>query len=131
MKNTNEIQSGLTMLKMLNAELKKLKKIEMDLRVKLVNMINIDYPKTNGEGTHKIEFDDFDIKLKTSYNYRLDQVALTHIEEDLSDYEKSCIRYKAELSLSQYKKSDKHELLDTVVTATLAAPSIEFIEIEE
>ena len=66
----------------------------------------------------------FKIKATKKINYSLDEQALSAIYESLSPAEKEAITYKPRLSLAKYKKAADHHMLDQVIIAKPAMPTL-------
>jgi hypothetical protein len=116
--------SDLTELYDLQMQLKRIKKQEMDLRVACA----IKYFNDTAIGTSKLNFDKFDVKYVNRVNTRLEEDALIDAWDDLSDWEKACIKMKPTLINSVYSKTPKQYLdhLDNFIVVSPGAPSIEF-----
>lgn len=108
----------------LQTQLKRIKKQEMDLRI----ACSIKYFNGAGTGTAKLNFDKFDIKYVNRVNTRLDEEALIDAWDDLSDFEKACIKMKPVLINSVYNKTPRNYLhkLDNFIVVSPGAPTIEF-----
>ena len=119
------IEKCLMEINALQKIIRECKEKEMDLRTKVVNKL---LENDQSTGTHKFNYPDFSVKIKTSNNIRIDHSTLSRIEQKLTPAELQCIRWKPELSLREYNSiSGNHKLLDSVLTVTPAAPVIEFI----
>ena len=104
-------------------QLKEIKAKELELRNKITDVILDGLPT----GTHNFAKDGMLIKAVSSLNYSFDRDELeTLINEDiLTPEEHDCIRWKPELALATYKKTDFTENLDGALFVKPAQPTLE------
>jgi hypothetical protein len=107
-------------------EFDKLKKLESELRVKLIDEMFLD----QSEGTRKIEANGLQISASFGVNYRIDTDLLDDIYNMLSPEEQDCIKLKPSLVISAYKKLEERDMLDDCISVSPAMPSVK-IKIKE
>jgi len=99
-----------------------IKSEEMDMRVALVNYLS----GWAGLGTYRRGFNTFIAKAKIGINYKIDEEKLAIHIDDLTIMESNAIRYKPNLSITNYKKIPEtmRETLDECLVVTPAAPTL-------
>jgi hypothetical protein len=103
-----------------------LKALEAKLRIEILEEL---FPAA-GEGTLNTIVGDYKVKGSFGLTYSLDQKQLDENLHIMTDEERDCIKYKANLSLAAYKKLECFErvLLDECVTVKPSMPSIKIEE---
>ena len=103
--------------------LKEIKAKELELRNQICDVILAGL----GTGTHNFAKDGMLIKAVASLNYSFDKETLDGLINDdaLSADELDCIRWKPELALAKYKKTDNTEALDEALFVKPAQPTLE------
>ena len=129
-KQENKTMSDIAKWKHLATELKKLKVQEAELRRELCEIYLHDQPLENGRATAKLHDGHYAVKAVQTLGYTIDQGALSAIWDHLTDEEKSCIKLKPELILSNFKKLPATALLNEAVVSRLAMPTLT-AELEE
>jgi len=107
--------------RLIKQELAEIKEKEMDMRIAVCEMLNIDQMTI---GTHSMVYPDegLSVKLtkKESYSIKIDESDFIN----LSDEEMNCISTKYGLSLSAYKSLGDTDALDEYITVKNAAPTV-------
>ncbi len=103
--------------------LKEIKAKELDLRNQICDKILDGL----GTGTHNFAKEGMLIKAVASLNYSFDKVTLDELinEDMLTEGELDCIRWKPELALANYKKTEFTENLDEALFVKPAQPTLE------
>ena len=106
--------------KEVSEQLKKIKALEMSLRVEICDELLRD----KEEGTHKMYIDGVDVKAVCNLNMRLDVDELAMLAGKLTPEELEAIDYKPSLSKTKYKKLSSTSNIDNCIIVTPAAPSL-------
>tara|TARA_R110000744_G_C19371578_1_gene562726 strand:- start:23044 stop:23415 length:372 start_codon:yes stop_codon:yes gene_type:complete len=106
------------------------KKVEADLRIKLLNKL---FGEGVMEGTETEEVNGFKVKGGFSLNFKLDAKGVDAAFDELSEAEQLCISYKPSLTKAVYKALEDHEreALDEFITVSSAMPTIKIERLEE
>jgi hypothetical protein len=115
----------------LQDQLKRVKAEEMALRLAICQILSPD----QNEGTFKYDVEGFPIKVKKSFNYKVDKKTYELLKEAFNDKEKDCIRLNPEVALKEYKKlmqiieqDENNEIdidrLQECITITPATPTL-------
>lgn len=134
MNNSKDVSSVSTEDKLLqihtlSSRIKSLKDQEMALRIEIVHELLTTKP---AEGTHKFDYEGFAVKIKTSNSIIIDKSSFSHYEDKFTTEESNCIRWKAELNLTEYNQlpASKAKHLNKCLIVTPSAPTIDFTFIE-
>ena len=114
----------------LQVQLQQIKKKEMALRVEIAEELTGD----DEIGTHTFRFGEIQIKVKKSYNYKIDRDLLDENEDLFTVGENACIRRNPELNMKEYKALKAIEMsepevasgyLDECISVTPSTPTLE------
>jgi len=96
------------------------KSLEMDLRVQICDQVLGD--KLKGSKTGK--FGPYKVTATAKLNSKIDKEGLKSIWKDLSAESKSAIRFNPSLIEANYKKLEKNDKIQQVITHKPGAPSL-------
>lgn len=102
------------------AELSRLKALEMDLRIEIVDALASELPI----GTHKLAAAGIPIKIVKKNNSKIDKDLLDAHLSVLTEEERECIKWTPTIIAKEYKACDTPNLDGCIIT-TPAAPTVE------
>ena len=105
--------------KRLKSQLRELQDKERTLRVHIAKEILGD----KREGSKSGEFEGVAFTATGVLSYRVDATELAILEEDLTEQERECIRYKPEVVLTKYRKLEGSNL-SRAITVTEGLPQL-------
>lgn len=102
------------------------KEQEAKLRIEILDEL---FPAA-GEGTLNMIVGEYKVKGTFGLNYTINQEKLDETIHLMTDDERDCIKFKPNLSLTNYKKLDtaERQLLDECISVKPAMPSIKIEE---
>lgn len=98
--------------------LDKYKKLELELREKVIKEYPGDLGTTHTEGR------DFKLTITRGVTRAVDQAELAIVWEDLNDIEKACISYKPNLDARLFDKLPPDSLLSRAITVKPSLPTV-------
>lgn len=111
--------------KRLSATLKTVKRQEMELRKEIAESI------LNGQiGTVNVNMHGFKIKAQQSTRKLVDNEALLSLWSDLSEAEKEAVKWKPEIIERNYKQLSEKDILDSVITMKVNAPTLKIEKVK-
>lgn len=102
-------------------KLARVKETELTLRNQIIEQFN----PTKKEGSETRIFGGAKTTVKTSINYTVNEAELTMIWDNLSDEEKSAVRFKPDIVAKNYRSLPDSSALRFVVTAKPGQPQVE------
>lgn len=99
----------------LSNELKAIKEKEIKLRREICLEL---FEGKVGEFKHNADFGMFEVQAESKLNRKVDVVTINAMFEVLTDQEKSCLRFKPEINLTQYRKLPDDSQLHEAITET-------------
>lgn len=123
MYNDQKLIKKILLWEQLQIMLSETKKEEMKMRVEIAEVLLEGEPV----GVHEFYFQDFDIKAAKKVNISLLPDELSSLASEMSDEEKDCIVYKANLVKSLYNKLEDSTIIDECIVMTPATPTISII----
>jgi hypothetical protein len=120
------IQTKIEIYNTIKQTLDNAKEQEAKLRIEILDEL---FPAA-GEGTLNTFVEGYKVKGVFGLNYSVDQDKLDEVLHIMTDDERDCIKYKASLSLTAYKRLDATErtLLDECISVKPAMPSLKIEE---
>lgn len=118
-----DLYNKLAELSILQNELNKIKKREMELRCEVADL----YSETNTGKTETYYQDDLKVSIKKSVNVSLDKKLFSSSKGDMNAAELSCIDMVPTLNVSRYNKIVEEgisDVLDCCITVKPAAPTV-------
>ena len=126
--NKSEAKKLLVEYREIQKQAKAIREKEVELRKKIASYLL----KGKGEGTHKFDFGDFEVKAVKKMNYSLDDDLLSTLWEDMSNEEREAVKFKPSLVIREYKQiePESRETLDLCVVVKPGMPTISIIDKE-
>ncbi len=106
----------------MSTDLKKLKEAEMRYRKELCIEI---FEGKIGKMQKIFEFEGYKIVAKNSVSTKLDKEAITTMWDDLTDIEKTAIKWEPFLIAKEYKNVNKNSILQECITVKPSAPTLQ------
>lgn len=114
------IEDALILWDQKSNELKELKKLEMDLRIQICEVLL----RGKGIGTHNFEFIGANVKAVKKNSMRVITEEFESLRDCLSEDERNCITFKPFLSRSKYVKLEDSSTLDECLMVKPAIPTL-------
>ena len=107
----------------LSTDLRSMKKLEMEVRVKLVSFMEVN---NFTPGTYRHDFTSIYATITLKNNVTIDKTLLEGLVDEMTQEEKDCIQYKPNLLNKNYKllAVDERETLDKCLSVKPAAPAL-------
>lgn len=105
----------------LKQELARIKKEEAALRRRICETL---FNGRQGEFTVETETDDYTLKATSKVSRSIDETTLKSLLPELSEEEKTCVRWKASLDTRRWRKLPDNSLLNQAVVEKPAMPTL-------
>lgn len=102
------------------AELTRLKKLEMDLRIEIVE----EFAKDNPPGTYPFTSGKANIKIAKKLTYKFDKDKFDETWHKMTEAEQEAVKWTPSLVLTKYKELNNPELLTSCLYTKDAAPTV-------